>query len=173
SQPSVAAWGHVQLSILGAVVVTASAGVSVLIEGNGDSVAGGIQTKLERDTPAQWCEYYGVPVKDGVAILYKALASDFTSRHGFSYQPGSVPMAPDWDDGQTECGGGLHFSPNPKMALEFAPEAGKFVGCPVSLSDIVVHPDGQYPQKVKARGCCGPVFEVDENGKPVGAASGT
>ena len=39
------------------------------------------------------------------------------------------------------------------------------MACPVALKDIAVHPDGDYPQKVKARGCCAPVWEVDRNGK--------
>ena len=62
---------------------------------------------------------------------------------------------------------GLHFSPHPKMALDFNPTAKRFVACQVKLSDIAVHPDGSYPQKIKAKGCCGPVVEVDRNGKPV------
>jgi hypothetical protein len=120
-------------------------------------------------TPAKWCDYYGASVEDGVATLYKALEEDFTASHGMSYAPGSQPTAPDWDGGERECGGGLHFSPTPMHALEFNQDAKRFVGCPVNLADIVVHPDGAYPQKVKAPGCCGPCFEVDRDGKPVAA----
>ena len=42
----------------------------------------------------------------------------------------------------------------------------------VALKDIAVHPNGDYPEKVKARGCCAPVWEVDENGVRVEAVNG-
>jgi hypothetical protein len=118
-------------------------------------------------TPEKWCEYHGVAVNDGVATLYKALDSDFGASSDFSYRPGTEPAAPDWDGGTRECGGGLHFSPTPGHALEFNPDAKRFVACPVRLAVIVVHPDGQFPQKVKAPRVCGPVIEVDRDGKPV------
>ncbi|MFO0919463.1 MAG: hypothetical protein U0872_14280 [Planctomycetaceae bacterium] len=66
-----------------------------------------------------------------------------------SYTPGSVPVAPDWDGGEKECGGGLHFSPHPVMTEEFISDPKRFCACPVLLSDIAVHPDGYSPQKVK------------------------
>jgi hypothetical protein len=127
-------------------------------------------------TAAEWCDFHGVEVRKGgglnrklagqdVAILFKALHGRFESRQGFTYVPGSTPVAPDWDSGKRECGGGLHFSPHPKMAKEFNRRPEHFVACPVLVSEIVVHPDGVYPQKVKAPGCCAPVWEVDANGE--------
>lgn len=65
-----------------------------------------------------------------------------------------------------ECGGGLHFSPSPKHARTFNQTASRYIACPVALAEIAVHPDGDMPEKVKARGCCGPVWEVDEDGNP-------
>ena len=53
------------------------------------------------------------------------------------------------------------------MTLEFNPDAKHFVACPVALKGLAVHPEGQIPQKVKAKGVCGPLFEVDRNGKPI------
>jgi hypothetical protein len=41
---------------------------------------------------------------------------------------------------------------------------------PVALRDIVVHPEGQYPEKIKAKGCCGPVWQVACNGKKIEGA---
>jgi hypothetical protein len=41
------------------------------------------------------------------------------------------------------------------------------MACPVALKDIVVHPDGLYPDKIKAKGCCAPVWEVDSDGNKV------
>ena len=45
--------------------------------------------------------------------------------------------------------------------------AGKRLICPVNLVDIAVHPQGQYPDKCKARGCCEPVWEVNESWEPI------
>jgi hypothetical protein len=171
SQPRVEAWAYAQVSLFGKrIKATASANVAVLLHA-GATAEGGHQITVKLDTPAEWCEYYGVELKDGVAILYKALNGDFTSPYGASYAPGTVPLAPDWDGGARECGGGLHFSSSPMMAMSFHESAVKFAGCPVALSDIVVHPEGQFPEKVKARGCCGPCFEVDGTGKPIVAVT--
>ena len=168
SQPRVVAWGYVQLSIFGAVIVSASELVAVLIHGLKATVKGGRQTKVVIKTSKEWCDYYGVKVEKGIAILYKALNEDFTAPQGMSYKPGTVPVAPDWDGGKQECGGGLHFSPTPGMARAFHPGALKYVGCPVALKDIVVHPDGQNPEKVKAKKCVGPVWECNEDGEKIG-----
>ena len=165
SRPHVVAWGYAQLSLFGAVFATLSARCSALIHGTGAEVKGGRQICVRFKTVQDWCDYYGVEIKNGVAILYKALNDDFTSPYGLSYAPGSQPVAPDWDGGQVECGGGLHFSPSPAMAMEFHASATKYVGCPVAVHECAVNPDGAYPQKVKAKRCCGPVFEVDRIGK--------
>ena len=45
----------------------------------------------------------------------------------------------------------------------------RFVACPVRLTDIAVHPRPVYPDKVKARAVCAPVYEVREDGTPVAA----
>jgi hypothetical protein len=124
--------------------------------------------KPDLATGAKWCAYHGIePDADGVVVLFKAVDADFVSPRGMAYMPGSAPVAPDWDGGERECGGGLHFSPSPGHALAFVSDASRFVGCPVRVAEIVTHPDGQYPNKVKAPGCCGPVFEVDRDGEPV------
>lgn len=76
--------------------------------------------------------------------------------------------APDWDGGHAECGGGLHFSPHPALALEFDSSATRFIACPVALADIrPPHATDGYPAKIKARRLCGPIVEVDRYGKPV------
>ena len=117
-------------------------------------------------SPSDWCERYDIPVVDGVVTLYKYVNSDFKSFRGGDYTPGTIPVASDWDGGKQECGGGLHFCPTPGHARGYQ-NGAKYVACPVSLADIAVHPDPQYPDKIKARGCCAPVYEVDMYGKPV------
>jgi hypothetical protein len=167
SQPHVVARGHSMLSIFGAVAIKAAKTVYVLLRGKGAKVKGGIVRRVKVSTPAEWCAYYGVEVKGKVAVLFKALNEDFRSPHGIAYSPGSTPVAPDWDGGKAECGGGLHFSPCPQMAREFHESATRYCACPVALKDIAVHPDGQLPQKVKAKGCCAPVWECDVDGKGI------
>jgi hypothetical protein len=139
--------------------------------GPGVVVSGGTATDAARPrTAEEWCAYYGVPLNNGIAVLYKAVDEKFESYHGTSYRPGSEPRAPDWDGGDQECGGGLHFSPRPTFALPAPTDDMRFVACPVRVEDIAFHPNGIYPDKVKAAGVCGPVFEVREDGSPVDAA---
>ncbi len=142
-------------------------------------IKGGLVIEMTRPgTGAEWCEFYGVEIRKGgglsrklagqdVAILFKAVGEDFVSSRGCAYVPGTSPSAPDWDGGDRECGGGLHFSPHPLMAEEFHVAPDHFVACPVLVSEIVVHPNGAYPQKVKAPRVAAPCWEVDKNGKRV------
>jgi len=125
------------------------------------------------ETPAivnmdTWCDVYGVNIEDKKVVLYKAVGEDYRSPHGTDYTPGTTPEAMDWDGGKEECGGGLHFSPHPAMAMAFNISAKRFVACPVSIEDIVIHPNATMPQKVKARRCCGPVWECDIDGNRIG-----
>jgi hypothetical protein len=122
----------------------------------------------EIKTGADWCDYYGVTVKRGIATLYKAVGGNFESsyRTEFLYTPGTKPSAPDWDGGQAECGGGLHFSPSPGLALQFS-DGPRFVACPVKVNEIVVHKNAMYPNKIKAPRVYGAIYEVDVNGEPV------
>jgi hypothetical protein len=144
--------------------------VQILHRGRAASIEGGQVRHIDVSTPELWCAYYGLEVKDGAVILYKALGQDFHSPRRGLYLPGTTPRAPDWDGGKAECGGGFHFSPCPSMAMAFNADAKRFAACPVALSEIAVHPDGDYPDKVKAAGCCGPVAECDRYGKLIPAA---
>ncbi len=155
----VVAWGsaHVEASPL----------VAIHQHSGSAQITGGVVIRVERpDTAAQWCEFYGVSVVDGIATVFKALSDDYRSPHGLLYLPGSAPEAPDWDGGKAECGGGLHFAPSPLAALEFHAEARRFVRCDVALDDIVVHPNAAWPQKIKARRVIN-VVEVNRYGDPV------
>jgi hypothetical protein len=165
---TVKAFGSVIVRARGSARVEAQAGVAVIRHGPGVAVARGAVAEAVRfENAAEWCDYYGVDVDGGVATLYKAVDEEFNSPFGMSYRPGTSPHAGDWDGGERECGGGLHFSPQPMFAVTSPGDRLRFVACPVRLEDIVVHPDGHYPGKVKARGVCAPVYEVDENGAPV------
>jgi hypothetical protein len=169
SQPHVVARGYVMLSLHGSgIVAKCIKTVYTLITSGTPKVTGGIIRKVLIKTALDWCNYYGVEVKDGVAVVYKALNDDFTSSHGTSYAPGTKPVADDWDKGKAECGGGLHFSPSPAAALGFHGTAQKYVACYVRLKDIRPPKDNdEYPAKIKAKGCCKPCVEVDITGKPI------
>ena len=166
---SVVAWGNVFIRLFGALKINASAHVVIMLHGKAKQIIGGKRIKANKPkTPQEWCSHHGVSVKDGIATLFKAVDEDYSTskarKVNVFYKPGEVPIAPDWDGGKAECGGGLHFSPTPYLALSFNYDAKKFVACPVELKDISVHPDGDYPDKVKAKGCCAPVYEVDRKG---------
>jgi hypothetical protein len=170
---SVEARGNVFIRLFAALKIKASARVIIGKTGEAKSLEGGvIVDQPAPKTPEEWCEFYGVPVEDGVAILYKAVDAKFQSPHGGDYTPGAQPRAHDWDGGAAECGGGLHFSPSVSAALEFHRSAERFLACPIALTDMRGPRAGdQYPQKVKAAGCCAPVWEVDRKGKRVEAAT--
>jgi hypothetical protein len=165
---SVEAWGNVFVRLFSALKVRASAHVVIMKHGKAKSVRGGVRVDaMKIKSAADWCELYGAKVVRGVVTLFKALDEDFTSLHGARYAPGDKPEATDWDGGEAECGGGLHFSPSPGAAKRFHYTAKKFAACPVKLTDIVVHPNGRYPEKVKAPRVCKPCYEVDEHGNKV------
>jgi len=164
----VVARGSAHVEAWGSAHVEASKFVSVHKHQDTVSVKGGVVILVKApSTPKEWCEFYGAKIESGIVMLYKAVRDDFRSAHGFLYAPGSTPEAPDWDGGITECGGGLHFSPSPAMALEFDSSATRFVACPVALKDIAVHKNPLYPEKIKARRIVRPVYEVDRYGERI------
>jgi hypothetical protein len=52
------------------------------------------------------------------------------------------------------------------MAKLFHGKATNFVACKVKLSEILVHPEGNYPEKVKAPRVY-EIFEVNIDGKRI------
>jgi len=172
SQPTVVANGIAQLRLTGAVKVTAAATVAIAILSGSPAIeGGGFVVRKDISTPAAWCNYYGVKVHDGVAVLFKAVTQAYGppchAGNSVVYTPGTTPVAPDWDGGKRECGGGLHFSPNIPATAKFHSDNPRWVACPVALDGLSVHPNGSYPDKVKARGCVAPIWEVDRFGEPL------
>ena len=164
----VEAWGSAHVEARESAHVEASKLVAVHRHGSTPVVTGGVIIQVDKPkTAGEWLDFYGVPTVDGIAVLYKAVDDKCVSPHGLAYEPGTIPSAPDWDGGKAECGGGLHFSPAPFMALTYASDAKRFIACPVLVSEIVVHPDATYPDKVKAPRCIAPVWEVDRYGNEV------
>ena len=152
--------------------ILASAQVVVMRHGEAKELSGGrVLECVSPSAPKDWAEHYGAPISGDVVTLFKCVdndwGTDWSRNKEIFYTPGTQPEAPDWDGEKSECGGGLHGSPHPKMARAFR-RANKYVACPVHVDDIVVHPDGDYPEKVKFKKVCAPVYEVDENGERVG-----
>jgi hypothetical protein len=170
SQPHVEAWAYAILAIRGRCKVTATAEVRIRIDGGDPEVSGGVVHRVPPITsPSAWCERYDIPVADGVAVLFKCLSESFSSHWGFDYTPGTTPVAKDWDGGKKECGGGLHFCPTPGHARGYQ-QGLRYVACPVALADMAVVPNPEYPDKIKAAGCCAPVWECDRDGKRIEVA---
>ncbi len=160
----VVAWGSSHVVARGSSHVVAAKLVSVHIHGS-PSVSGGLQIPvvLPRNL-AEWCDFYGATREDGIVLLYKGVRDDYRSGYGFLYAVGSTPVCPDWDGGERECGGGFHLCAHPSDALFFDGKATRFLACPVAEEDIAVHPDAEYPSKVKVRRICQPIYEVDRYG---------
>jgi hypothetical protein len=176
SQPRVEAAGHAQVATNGPVPIAVATGADVTISAEDVSRITGAPAHLTKREPLtsveQWCQEYGVRITDGVVTLFKAVRDDYKSANGGVYVPGTTPIAADWDGGRDECGRGLHFCPRPVMALGFDRDATKFIACPVAVTDIrPPHPTDGYRNKVKAKGCCGPVVECDLDGEPLPAAT--
>ena len=104
----------------------------VTLNGNGHIID---LTALDLTDPTTWCEYHGITVTDGIALVYKAVDQDWKSHHGTDYSPGSTPEAPDWKPTR-ECGKGLHFGYTPQRALWSAAapiENPRFLRCGIRL----------------------------------------
>jgi hypothetical protein len=146
--------------------IIAAATVAICILGGKPQIeGGGFIVYVDRSTPTAWCDYYGVDHTEEHALIFKGVRDGFNSQRGTNYSPGTSPEAADWDGGVKECGGGLHFSPCPGMTREFDDQAVHYLACPVRLDEMAVHPDGEYPQKCKAKRVASPCWEVDINGK--------
>lgn len=170
SPARVIAYGDAHLVVEGHVEVHAAPGVYILATPGVVITGGHVRRRQSRDSVEVWCDYYGVPIIDGVVTLYKAVRDNYRSARDLCYAPGTFPVAADWDGGGAECGGGLHFCARPLLAQGFDPEATRFVACPVAVVDLRVPRAGDvYPNKIKARAVCGPVVEVDEFGDPLEA----
>lgn len=164
---SAEAYGNVFLRVFSARKIKASASAVIMMHGKAKSIIGGKRIKaVKPTTAAEWCKFHGVEVKKGIATLYKGLDENFMSDHGGNYEPGEMPKSETWNATE-ECGSGLHFSPTPAHTLQFKSNAKKFIACGVRVSEIAIHPDGDYPNKCKAPRVVTPCYEVDRKGKRV------
>ena len=135
---AVRASGSAAVTAYGSAAVTASAHVAVRLQSPHAIASGGViidMSTIDLTDAASWCEHHGVKVVDGVATVFKAVDDSWTTDRGTDYSPGSLPDALDWRDDH-ERGGGLHFSPWPWQALEYHPEATRFIAAGVSIETL-------------------------------------
>jgi hypothetical protein len=163
---TVTAFGSATVTASGSATVRASKYVAITKTGGRVKATGGVQIDYQSpQSLAEWFEEYGVVPADGIAILYKAVGSDFKSEHGGDYTPGTTPKSDLWNTTQ-ECGSGLHFCGTPHHALGFYKVAKRFVACPVAVDSIAFTANGYYPTKVKAPCVVAPgCYEVGINGR--------
>jgi hypothetical protein len=167
---TVEARGSATVRASGSATVEATPYVAIHVASKHANVTGGVQIVVpDLTVPANWCAYNGLTNDAGLTVVYKALDDDWRGQRktDVTYEPGSMPEAPDWDPDPTrECGGGLHACASPRIAKrEYHPTATRFVAIPVGLDDMVLV--GERPNKVRFRNAAGPIVEVDIDGKPV------
>ena len=114
-----------------------------------DNTANIIITKTMQHTKQTFLDIYKDSMTANSIILYKSVNPDtlcdfYTGK--IKYE-GTV-ICPDWEDNeQRECGGGLHLSPTPELALFY--NKGKVLKCKVNIEDFVVY--SQNISKVRCK----------------------
>ena len=135
---TVRAYDSATVAASGSATVTASSHVAVHLHSVRAKISGGVLidlTALDLTDPQAWCDYHGVSVTDGIATLHKAVGDTWSTDRGTDYSPGALPSCDDWTD-NNECGGGLHFSPHPWQALDYYPNATRYVAVGVAVADL-------------------------------------
>ena len=93
---------------------------------------------------AGWCDYYGVKMARGQAVLYKAVDDDYSTpearQRGIFYTPGAKVAAADWNP-KPRCGNGLHVCARPWIARRYNADATRYVQVRVKVADLVVIDD--------------------------------
>jgi len=167
---SVVAWESSSVVAWESSSVEATPHVAVHLHSANVTVKGGVVidvTGVDK-TAANWIEHHGIEVRDGKAVLYKAVRDDLRSSHGMPYPLGETVTTPDWRDDQS-CGGGLHLSPHPRMARDYDDSATRYLQVLVDAERLRPIPGGYYDSpKCKVQSCV-VVAEVTIDGEPVEA----
>ena len=132
-----------------------------------------IEPKPRIDTPQAWLEWYGVEVKRGICILFKAIDAEWHSSHALpdgtlcDYSPGRKLEAPDFDPAPRDCGYGLHACASPAEAEWYLSDPAHYAAIPVRVSELgTPDPDGDT-RKIRFKRAAKAVYEVDVDGDPV------
>ena len=147
---SVVAWGNSSVEAWGNSSVEAWENSSVDGKGNTQIVQQSDRAKLlisgnarivtNPHNTSEYCDFYGVPVKDGFATLYKAVRNDLTSFHdnSFAYHIGEASACQCDPSTDLSCSYGLHVS-HLHWALSFGRGYGDFkiIECAVPVDKII------------------------------------
>jgi hypothetical protein len=110
-----------------------------------------IKRKLVEYNINSFIDIYNLTNEDDSIILYKTVRKDTLCdfrTNSIKYE--GIVKCPDFDSSKDrECGGGLHLSPTPELAISFAEGEYKLLKCKVKLKDIVVY--GKNIQKVRCK----------------------
>ena len=169
---TVRAYDSATVTAYDAATVRAKTHAAVHLHSTRVTTNGGViidATTIDYSDPIEWCDSRGVDIDaDGIAYLYKAVDTQWTTARGTDYSPGTLPEAPDWDP-TPECGGGLHACAHPLDALGYHP-GPRFVRFGVVAADIIViNPTWQTRDKVKVPRAVTPCVAVDVHGRLVDA----
>ena len=168
---TVRAWGSATVHAGRSATVHAGRFVPVQVherDTDAVSVTGGVLIIIRpARTVEEWADLHGVEVVGGHVTLYKVVRDDWRSAHGTAYVPGTTVTAPDWDGGDRECGGGLHFCAVPFLCDQYDGEGTRYVACRVAVADCRTPREwDSMPDKIKAWGC-EVIGQVDADGRPV------
>jgi len=98
---------------------------------------------------------YDVKTENNKLVLYKFVRKNYTDffTSKIKYKIGTIVKCPDWNsDIDRECGGGLHVSPSIEFCKRFNnSKDGHALKVLVDPKDIIVHPNPQYPYKIRCR----------------------
>lgn len=163
----VVARGNILARLYGAATIDASSNTVVMTHRQA-SQAGAGPRHIAAGRPAstaEWCEFFGVEMRDGTAILFQSVDADFSNeearRAGVAFAPGTIPRPP----GGVATGYVLRAASHPKLAkAEINPGGVRAIACPVRLDDIHFRAETPFETSVSFRGCCAPVYEVDWDG---------
>lgn len=164
---TVRAFGAATVRAYGAATVEARGSSTVFVESRDASAElhSPDARIIDATTGAGWIEARGVEVRDGEAILYKAVDSNLVAGEWWGrptrYAIGSTVVAEDWNE-TPRCGEGLHVSPTVAQARSYRRAPSRYLRVATPADGIV--PLGEDKCKVRAlRVLC----EVDTGGNPL------
>jgi len=164
---TVRAWGNAIIRALAAIKIEAFHWVTVIcqdckpaIKRHGENVTIA-RTKTLKHTQETFTDIYPAD-KQGFTEMFKSVRPDtLCDFYTGDIKYEGVVECPDWDANKDrQCGGGLHVSPTPEMALRYN-GGGKVLRVRVHKDDYVVYPDDITKVRCRKLEVIGPVEEAN------------
>jgi hypothetical protein len=97
-----------------------------------------VKNKIAEYTKKDFIDIYGADKEENLTLFKSVNPKDDTDFHTGEIKYIGTVECPDWDnDSNRQCGGGLHLSPLPHLALYY--NKGKLLECKVNKKDFVVY----------------------------------